>query len=223
MADVDDAEDINAVLNDANLSSPSHNEPGTDARENMYFHDLPDALIVTNIDECIFDDVKCKVEFESLFRKYDETASFLYLRSFRRARVNFSTPEMAATARIHLHELELYGKRVKCYFAQPKDEESENKDPHLHPPPLEKQFLISPPASPPVGWEQTHEAEPIINYDLISAVANLAPGMSHEIHPPSDKHPAIVVHICEDPPLRCNGEKPKIIQTRRPDVSERGT
>uniref|UniRef100_A0A8W8JCX0 Calcipressin-2 n=1 Tax=Magallana gigas TaxID=29159 RepID=A0A8W8JCX0_MAGGI len=130
MADVDDAEDINAVLNDDNLSSPSHNEPGTDARENMYFHDLPDALIVTNIDECIFDDVKCKVEFESLFRKYDETASFLYLRSFRRARVNFSTPEMAATARIHLHELELYGKRVKCYFAQPKDEESENKDPH---------------------------------------------------------------------------------------------
>lgn len=59
-----------------------------------------------------------QVEFESLFRKYDETASFLYLRSFRRARVNFSTPEMAATARIHLHELELYGKRVKCYFAQ---------------------------------------------------------------------------------------------------------
>lgn len=59
-----------------------------------------------------------QVEFESLFRKYDETASFLYLRSFRRARVNFSTPEMAATARIHLHELELFGKRVKCYFAQ---------------------------------------------------------------------------------------------------------
>lgn len=67
MADVDDAEDINAVLNDDNLSSPSHNEPGTDARENMYFHDLPDALIVTNIDECIFDDVKCKVRHVVLF------------------------------------------------------------------------------------------------------------------------------------------------------------
>lgn len=50
--------------------------------------------------------------------------------------------------------------------------------------------------------------------------------MSHEIHPPSDKHPAIVVHICEDPPfppINLAGQRPKIIQTRRPDVSERGT
>ena len=61
-----------------------------------------------------------QAEFESLFRKYDDSASFLYLKSFRRARVNFSTPEMAATARIHLNEVELYGKRVKCYFAQVK-------------------------------------------------------------------------------------------------------
>ncbi|XP_022294304.2 calcipressin-2-like isoform X1 [Crassostrea virginica] len=226
MADVDDADDHKVVLNEDNLSSSPQNESGVDEHENVYFQDLPDALIVTNLEECIFDDVNCKAEFESLFRKYDDSASFLYLKSFRRARVNFSTPEMAATARIHLNEVELYGKRVKCYFAQPKDEEGENKDPHLHPPPLQKQFLISPPASPPVGWEQTHEAEPIINYDLISAVANLAPGMSHEIHPPSDKHPAIVVHICEDPPfppINLAGQRPKIIQTRRPDVSERGT
>lgn len=67
MADVDDAEDINAVHNDDNLSSSSHNESGMDARENLYFHDLPDALIVTNIDECIFDDVECKVRHVVLF------------------------------------------------------------------------------------------------------------------------------------------------------------
>lgn len=226
MADVDDAEDHhNQVLNVDNLSSSTHDDTSTDSRDdNLYFQDLPDALIVTNLDECIFDDVNCKAEFESLFRQYDNKASFLYLRSFRRARVNYSTPEMAAAARIHFHEVELFGKRVKCYFAQPKDEENENKDPHLHPPPLQKQFLISPPASPPVGWEQTHEEKPVINYDLISAVANLAPGTSHELHPQSDKHPGIVVHICEDSPIHLSGgEKPKIIQTRRPDFDERGT
>jgi hypothetical protein len=75
---------------------------------------LKGSLYIVVTDKCFI----FQAEFESLFRKYDERASFLYLRSFRRARANFSTPEMAATARIHLHELEIHGKRVKCYFAQ---------------------------------------------------------------------------------------------------------
>lgn len=46
----------------------------------------------------------------------------------------------------------------------------------LEVPALEKQFLISPPCSPPVGWEQEREAHPQINYDILAAIANLAPG-----------------------------------------------
>jgi hypothetical protein len=49
--------------------------------------------------------------------------------------------------------------------------------PHLKLPPLTKQFLISPPASPPLDWEPVHEAEPVINFDLLHAMASLAPGM----------------------------------------------
>lgn len=51
-----------------------------------------------------------------------------------------------------------------------------DEDAYLHVPPLEKQFLISPPASPPVGWEQPKEDKPVVDYDLLTAMASLTPG-----------------------------------------------
>ena len=62
----------------------------------------------------------------------------------------------------------------------------------------EKHFLISPPASPPVGWEPLEEPVPVINYDLLSAVSALS-NEPQELHPETAVTPGIIVHGCPDP------------------------
>lgn len=100
----------------------------------------------------------------------------------------------------------------------------------LKPPPLTKQFLISPPSSPPVGWEQTHESHPVINYDLLQAVASLNKSEPYELHPPDTDAPSIVIHLCDDGDDVDNqgGEEfhplkslPRdVVQTRRPQFDQ---
>lgn len=110
-------------------------------------------------------------------------------------------------------------------------EEKESPPPpmkdYLLPPAPVRQYLISPPASPPVGWEPKAEGEPIINYDLITALSKLTPGCAHELHPPSEAHPAIVVHVCGDEEENISKEqetdspskaKLKLQNTKRPPL-----
>lgn len=128
---------------------------------------------------------------EDLFRPFDEEVTFQWLRSFRRLRVNFQTPFAAASARIQLNQYKINESVISCYFAQPM---VPVKNPNLQLPAPYKQFLISPPASPPLDWEPRPEGEPIINQELLAALATLAPGGSHELHPSSPGQPSIVVH-----------------------------
>jgi len=66
------------------------------------------------------------------------------------------------------------GERVKVYFGQPTS--IEIKDEHLPLPDAGKLFFISPPPSPPHGWEMQLEAEPnkqVHAEDLAEALAKL--------------------------------------------------
>lgn len=159
--------------------------------ERSEFDDLPKSVIVTNIQSNVFTDDKLKKELEDLFRTFSDNITFQWLRSFKRLRVNYDSPLIAASARVRLHQYQFYNSCINCYFAQPVTPISLN---NLKPPAPVKQFLISPPASPPIGWEPREEGEPILNPDLLAAIASLAPGESHEVHAPTPTQPAIVVH-----------------------------
>lgn len=194
----------------------SNSEPEIDPDS---FDDLPTSIIVTNIHSEVFADPQLKHEMEELFRSFCDSATFQWLRSFRRLRVNYDNAIAAANARIKLHQYEFNKKTViTCYFAQPVTPVS-NKN--LQPPAPVKQFLISPPASPPAGWEPREENEPLVNHDLLAALASLTPGESHELHPQSEDHPGIVVHTAMLPESTAGilntGPKAPIVQTKCPE------
>ncbi|KAF6774615.1 hypothetical protein AHF37_06490 [Paragonimus kellicotti] len=88
---------------------------------------------------------------------------------------------------------------------------------HLAPPKPSRLYLLSPPASPPVGWEPKPECEPIINYELLEALAALAPGEAFELHPRDQehRHPSIVITPCE--PTQSTSPRPQITHTRCPE------
>lgn len=170
-------------------------------------------LIVTNVDSNIFTDKLLQAKFESLFTAYDSNVTFRYLKSFRRVRLDFTDSRKANSARLNLSQYKLGNTVFKCFNAQiikPNNngDNNPNRDSsamnacystHLNIPKLTKQFLISPPASPPEGWEPVIESSPCIDVQLISAIANLVPGEVHEIHPASESQPGIYVEVCEDP------------------------
>ncbi|XP_054271050.1 protein sarah-like [Macrosteles quadrilineatus] len=195
--EIDGLPNLHPNYNDLQLNQPtSQIEPRT-IDELIHDEDLPMSVIVTNLDNSLFKKDDLKKEIEALFKQFGEVATFQYFRSFRRMRVNYSCPTAAAKARIQMHQTQFLNSIINCYFAQPVTP-IDAADQHLQPPALTKQFLISPPASPPIGWEPRDEGEPLVNYDLLAAIANLTPGETHELHAASGSQPGIVVHVCEE-------------------------
>ncbi|XP_062865423.1 calcipressin-1 [Trichomycterus rosablanca] len=185
-------------------------------------NEQPNALIACKVPDEVFNEAHMKDRFQALFKEFDAGVSFQFFKSFRRVRINFTSSAAAARARVKLHKSDFCGKDMRLYFAQTVHIGS----PRLEPPKPEKQFLISPPASPPVGWEQAQDATPVINYDLLCAVSKLGPGEPYELHSATNTTPSVIVHVCEDDSSGGEEEaeggarvRPKIIQTRRPDFA----
>lgn len=49
------------------------------------------------------------------------------------------------------------------------------------------------------GWEPRAENEPLVNHDLLAALATLTPGESHELLAQTENKPGIFIHAAPQP------------------------
>jgi hypothetical protein len=132
-------------------------------------------LLITNL---AAPEIFTAANLESIQRAINEhapTHTFSPLKSFRRIIVSFYTVDDAVAIRQVLDGESVLGHRVRVYFGG-NTKVDLTEDQHLQAPKSQRLFFISPPPSPPVGWEMRNEEPPnkeVHAEDLASALAKL--------------------------------------------------
>ncbi|KAL1887156.1 hypothetical protein Cpir12675_006670 [Ceratocystis pirilliformis] len=144
---------------------------------------ITNTLLITNLDDPAIFNPQNLMHIRSLIEKSAQINTWSPLRSFRRIVVSFKTTENAQKVR-HLWDGEsILGHRTRVFFGQ-ETPVGQPRDEHLTLPDAGKLFFISPPPSPPMGWEMRLEDAPnkqVHADDLADALAKLnqsAPGPS---------------------------------------------
>ncbi|KAI9665665.1 MAG: hypothetical protein M1821_003599 [Bathelium mastoideum] len=134
-------------------------------------------LLITNLDDpTIFHPANLET-IRALLSQHAPLYSFSPLKSLRRIVVSFYTTDAAFAIRSALDGTSLMGglaNRIRVYFGQ--QTPIDPQDRHLQAPRSQKLFFISPPPSPPAGWEIREEEAPnkeVHADDLVSALAKL--------------------------------------------------
>lgn len=133
-------------------------------------------LIITNLN-CV--DTFASDNLQTIRSAIENIApihSWSPLKSFKRILVVFYDEAAAITVRQKWDGQNVLGETCRVYFGSPHNIEAEQKDPHLALPDAGKLFFISPPPSPPHGWEMKLEDAPntmVHADDLAEALAKL--------------------------------------------------
>jgi hypothetical protein len=131
-------------------------------------------LLITNLQDAEIFRADNLQTIKDLINASAPIHSWAPLKSFRRIIVSFFDEDSAIRIRQILDGEAIMGERVKVYFGQPTS--IEPKDKHLNLPDAGKLFFISPPPSPPHGWEMKLEDAPnkqVHAEDLAEALAKL--------------------------------------------------
>ena len=188
---------------------------------------IEDTLSVVDPPECIFGggDNKSRSLFEALFKEIDHDAVFCYLNSFKQVRVVLSSTEKAKEVVEKINGSLFMGEQIKLRFSKYIQIGSST----LQIPEQDHLFLISPPSTPPVGWEQTREAKPSQPHieEILHAlhIASFS-GEPVQVHAGTGNIPSIVLHAPDDddvdtahvgtPSVKISSCPPHLVHTARP-------
>ncbi|KAI0999998.1 hypothetical protein K3495_g8200 [Podosphaera aphanis] len=131
-------------------------------------------LIITNINDPVIFQVANLEHIKDTINKVAPIHSWAPLKSFHRIVVSFFSIDAAVNIRQLLDGEEIMGTRAKIYFGQ--STPIQPKDEYLNLPDAGKLFFISPPPSPPHGWQVKMEDAPnkqVMANDLAQALAKL--------------------------------------------------
>ncbi|KAK6535401.1 hypothetical protein TWF694_001862 [Orbilia ellipsospora] len=133
-------------------------------------------LLITNLKEAEIFHPDHLQSLRDIIASSAPLASWSPLKSFARIVCSFYSEEEAIKVRGELDGEILMGHRMKIYFGT-HTPVNPAVDQHLQAPESQKLFFISPPPSPPVGWESRNEEPPntvIMPEDLASALSKLS-------------------------------------------------
>ncbi|KAF2768638.1 calcineurin binding protein-like protein [Teratosphaeria nubilosa] len=133
-------------------------------------------LLITNLDAPeIFTTINL-TSIQSAINDHAPIHTFSPLKSMRRIICTFFTTDDAIRIRQVLDGENVLGNRVRVYFGAETKINVEDEERYLQAPKSQKLFFISPPPSPPMGWEMRDEEPPnkeVHAEDLASALARL--------------------------------------------------
>lgn len=149
-------------------------------------------LIITNLVEPEIFHPTNLVQIRETINDYAPIHTWAPLKSFRRVVVSFFDAESAITIRQKVDGEQIMGCRVRVYFGL--NTPLNPSDQHLPLPKSDKLFFISPPPSPPMGWEMRNEDAPnqiVHAEDLAAALAKLHADHREYPSPTDDMNPEL--------------------------------
>ncbi|KAG0217551.1 carbohydrate-binding module 1 protein [Mortierella sp. GBA43] len=132
-------------------------------------------ITITNLQGPHFEkDVMLKLKAKA--EEHGEVYYFAPIKSFYRVFVVYHSTFDAQRAKGVLHNSTFEDTTIRVYYGQNTVISDDPAARYLHPPELERNWLISPPGSPPVGWTQVREDPPNSMHladDLVQALLDM--------------------------------------------------